>query len=338
MKTRVPVARVRGVCEKCGAEQELSDELAVRVCVHCGGRVRSEGTALSDRRHASQEILEASRIVSVVRFWIGGAGLLFLLATIVSIRDLSTPNGLTSFTGVALSGVLLLASVMGFRLAPFHPFAATVALSLVGTATVLWGLAEGQFALFPIFFTFGFLGCIRPMRRATRALHASPDLIAARGLLGIEVRRGTDAGALLHSATRRAWLRGGLTAAILLGLVSIGSYVAWMQRPRDLDIVLRAFTEAWNGSGTDPVIAFFPADEREREYARFEERLRQLPSWPYNRPRIAAPSSIAEDSEPVQCSFSLAEWSPGAELETVWRETRGVWVLAELRVRVPQGK
>jgi hypothetical protein len=327
---------VRGSCEGCAADQKLADEHDVRVCTRCGGRVRAEGTKPAERRHASAELLRAASVVRVARVWYGASALVFLGQLIAAIQDLGRPTGAPGFQAVALGSLLLLASVAGFQLAPRHPFGAALTLTLIGAVSVVASLIARDIPFFGIVLTAGFVGCALATRGVERTLGRYPHLLASRQMLGVVPNAGAPSLDPRAAAARRAWRRAGVTAALELGLVLLAATLAWRARPRELDAIVRTFTEAWNRSGLRSALAFFPEDERDPAAVRFEEELCHIPHWPYEPPKIEAPARSAMDGDSARSSFALEAW-PETTLEASWKRTRGVWCLADLRVERPPG-
>jgi hypothetical protein len=172
------------------------------------------------------------------------------------------------------------------------------------------------------------------MVRVRRLLRRHPGAFAARALLGVVASRDVGAEQLRRLAVRAAWKRAGVHVAIAAGVVALAVAVVWTGfRPRPLARTLDAFTEAWNRSDVNGVVAFVTSDKATAERARLE-RVSTVRAWSSLPPLVPATGEVLGALEgPREVGLHLLGRDECVTL--LWARNGAAWELTRLDLPPP---
>jgi hypothetical protein len=326
--------------------------LGVRHCPECGRDSHAGDAAVPpptarERQLASRELHEASRAIEFVRNVLWVPTILFFLLSLAPLLALTDPR-VPMPVVLVLVGVYLLPLVFCLiavtRIA-LNPFAWTLGIAVLSTLVFvnqLTGVAiAGHLGSLRLVITgadalivLGLWLSVPSMIRVRRLLRLHPGAFAARALLGVVASRDVGAEELQRIAALAAWKRAGVYVAIAAGIVALTVAVVWTEfRPRPLERTLDAFTEAWNRSDLDGVVAFVAIDRSTAERARLE-KVRAARAWSSLPPLVPATGAVLGALEgPQEVRLHLRDRDEC--VTSVWARSGAAWELTRLDLPPP---
>jgi hypothetical protein len=324
----------------------------VRHCPECG-RDSLDGDAAvppptaRERKLASRELHEASRAIEFVRNVLWVPTILFFLLSLAPLLALTDPRVPMAAVLVLVAVYLLplLTCLIAVTRIALNPFAWTLGIAILSTVVFVNQLTGVAIA--------GHIGSLRlliagaealivlglwlsmpSMVRVRRLLRRHPGAFAARALLGVVASRDVGADELRRLAVRAAWKRAGVYVAIATGVVALVVAVVWAEfRPRPLERTLDGFTEAWNRSDLNGVVAFVAIDRSTAERARLE-KVRTARAWSSLPPLVPATGAVLGALEGPQ-EVRLHLRGRDECVTSVWARSGAAWELTRLDLPSP---
>lgn len=342
------------------SEESLADCVAchavlpqgVRYCPECGRDSHAGDAAVApptarERKIASRELNKASRSIEFVRNVLWIPTILFFLLSLAPIFALTDPR--VSLPAVLVLVALYLLPVLLCLIAvtriALNPFAWTLVIAILSTVALVLQLAgfvtATRLGALPLLITLsdalivlGLWLAMPSMTRVRRLLRQHPGEFAARALLGVVATRDVGAEELRRLALRAAWKRAGVYIGIAVAVVVLATTVAWTGfRPRPLERTLEKFTEAWNRSDVDGVVAFVASERASAERASIE-KVRVARAWSSLPPLVPATGAVLRALEgPKEVVLHLVGRDESVTL--VWARSGAAWELTRLDLPPP---